>query len=147
MAEFHSAFEAPILKSPAIPEDSRCDLRVNLLQEELNEFKEAIANKNLREVLDALADLQYVLSGAVLEFGMADIFEAANTKVHNSNMSKLCTPDQAERTKQKYEQQHGENSCYIKESVNGKYIVLRKSDNKVIKNIEYTPVDLSEFVK
>ena len=43
------------------------------LQEELNELKEAIAQNDLVEVADALADLQYVLSGAVHEFGMSSV--------------------------------------------------------------------------
>ncbi len=42
-------------------------------QEELNELKEAIAQNDLVEVADALADLQYVLSGAVHEFGMSSV--------------------------------------------------------------------------
>ena len=49
-------------------------LRVNLLREELKELEAAIADNDLVEVADALADLQYVLSGAVLEFGLGAKF-------------------------------------------------------------------------
>ena len=69
VAEFHRTFGAPILDTPQIPSKQRCELRVSLLQEELDELREAINNNDIVEVADALADLQYVLSGAVLEFG------------------------------------------------------------------------------
>ena len=65
VAEFHTTFKAPILEAPQIPSQERCNLRVELLQEELNELKQAIEDKNLVEIADALCDLQYVLSGAV----------------------------------------------------------------------------------
>ena len=69
VAAFHNLFGAPVLDSPQIPSEDRCALRVNLLQEELNELKEAIEANDLVEVADALADIQYVLSDAILEFG------------------------------------------------------------------------------
>ena len=74
VAEFHRTFNAPILDTPQIPSEERARLRVKLLQEELDELKEAIANNDLVEVADALCDLQYVLSGAVLEFGLGEKF-------------------------------------------------------------------------
>ena len=43
------------------------------------------------KVADALADLQYVLAGAVLEFGMGDRFASIFNEVQRSNMSKACT--------------------------------------------------------
>ena len=45
VADFHRTFNAPILLTPQIPSQQRCELRVSLLQEELNELKEAIENK------------------------------------------------------------------------------------------------------
>jgi predicted HAD superfamily Cof-like phosphohydrolase len=70
VSQFHQSFDAPILDTPQIPSSDRCKLRVSLLQEELNEFSEAISNGDLVEAADALADMQYVLAGAVLEFGL-----------------------------------------------------------------------------
>ena len=70
VAEFHKTFNAPILDTPQIPSKERCELRISLLQEELNELKDAIADNNIIEVADALCDLQYVLSGAVLKCSM-----------------------------------------------------------------------------
>ena len=70
VAEFHKTFNAPILETPQIPSEQRCQLRVDLLQEELDELSQALKDKDLVEVADALCDIQYVLSGAVLEFGL-----------------------------------------------------------------------------
>lgn len=64
-------------------------LRLQLLQEELAELAEAMANGDLVECLDALADQQYVLDGAILALGMQNIFLDAFKEVHRSNMTKL----------------------------------------------------------
>ena len=88
VAEFHKTFNAPILDTPQIPSKERAALRVSLLQEELDELKKAIEDNDLVEVADALCDLQYVLSGAVLEFGLGEKFVELFNEVHRSNMSK-----------------------------------------------------------
>ena len=72
--DFHRLFRCPVLAAPAIPAPDRCALRVNLLREEVRELADAIRADDLVEVADALADIQYVLSGAVLEFGMGGPF-------------------------------------------------------------------------
>ena len=94
VAEFHKTFNAPILDTPQIPSKERCELRISLLQEELNELKDAIAGNNIVEVADALCDLQYVLSGAVLEFGLGEKFVELFNEVQRSNMSKACANQQ-----------------------------------------------------
>ena len=76
VAAFHSLFGAPVVDEPALPDAKRCALRVNLLQEELDEFKAAIEAGDVVEAADALADLQYVLAGAVHELGMGSRFKA-----------------------------------------------------------------------
>ena len=88
VGEFHKTFGAPILETPQIAPIERAKLRISLLQEEINELKEAIANNDLVEAFDAFLDIQYVLSGAILEFGMQDIFDEGFAEVHRSNMSK-----------------------------------------------------------
>ncbi len=75
VAAFHRLFKCPVLAAPSIPSAKRCALRVSLLVEELAELKAAIAAKDLVEIADALCDLQYVLSGAVLEFGLGALFQ------------------------------------------------------------------------
>ena len=75
VAEFHRTFRHPIEPRPLIPAEQRCRLRVALLAEELKELEKAIENQDIVEVADALCDLQYVLSGAVLEFGLGEHFK------------------------------------------------------------------------
>ena len=67
VAEFHRTFKHPVLDKPAIPSKDRCSLRVSLLSEEVAELQVAIENNDLIEIADALCDIQYVLSGAVLD--------------------------------------------------------------------------------
>ena len=146
VSEFHSVFELPIRDTPTIPAKDRCDLRVNLLQEELNELKQAIADNDLVEIADALADLQYVLSGAVLEFGMADRFKDLFDEVHRSNMSKTCqTMEEAEATQVHYLNNKETNSHIVSRC--GCYFVYRDEDKKVLKSVKYSPADLASIVK
>lgn len=143
--EFHKTFNAPVLETPKIPSKERCELRVNLLQEELNELKQAIEDNNLVEISDALADLQYVLSGAILEFGLKDKFDTLFNEVQRSNMSKACnTQQEAIETLLHYKQKDGTEGRY--EEVNGKYIVYRNSDNKVLKSVGYSPANLEDII-
>lgn len=145
VAEFHKTFNAPILDKPQIPDDSRCKLRVLLLQEELNELSEAIEKKDLIEIADALCDLQYVLSGAVLEFGIGDKFVELFNEVQRSNMSKACSSMQeALATLSHYKQKDGTEGYY--KEVNGKLIVYRNGDNKVLKSVNYSPADIKTII-
>lgn len=142
VSEFHKTFDAPILDSPQIPSDDRCQLRVSLLQEELNELKQAIDDKNIVEIADALCDIQYVLSGAILEFGLGDKFDSLFEEVQSSNMSKACSSIQeAIETMSHYKKKDGTESTY--KQVGDKWVVYRLSDNKVLKSINYKKVDLN----
>jgi predicted HAD superfamily Cof-like phosphohydrolase len=140
VAEFHRTFHAPILDSPQIPSNTRAQLRVSLLAEELDELREAIAEGDLVAVADALCDLQYVLSGAVLEFGLGDKFKALFDEVQRSNMSKAClTVAEAEDTVAQYTAKGV--ACHYIES-EGKFLVFRDADHKTLKSIHYSPADL-----
>jgi predicted HAD superfamily Cof-like phosphohydrolase len=146
VAQFHQTFGAPILAQPTSPAIERCNLRVSLLAEELDELKEAIAAKDLVEIADALCDLQYVLSGAVLEFGMGDKFVELFNEVQRSNMSKACSSlEEAEYTVKFYQDKDG-TEAEIKEE-NGVWKVYRTADNKVLKSINYSPADLISILK
>lgn len=145
VAEFHKTFNAPILDQPQIPSIERCELRVSLLQEELNELKDSIANHDLVEIADALCDLQYVLSGAVLEFGLGEKFPALFNEVHRSNMSKACNnQEEADETILHYKEK-GEDA-FSQQSGN-KINVHRSSDHKVLKNKYYSPADLKTIIE
>jgi len=145
VAEFHQTFKHPILPEPTIPDEKRCKLRVALLAEELKELEEAIANKDITEVADALCDLQYVLSGAVLEFGLAEKFAQLFDEVQRSNMSKACkTVEEAEDTVAHYQQKGVE--CFYEEA-DGHYLVYRNEDRKTLKSIYYSPANLKQIVE
>ena len=146
VAEFHKTFDAPILEKPQIPSEQRCELRVNLLQEELNELKQAIEDKDIVEIVDALCDLQYVLSGAVLEFGLGDKFVELFDEVQRSNMSKACNSIQeALETLSYYKQKDGTEGHY--KEINGKWVVYRNGDNKVLKSVNYSPTSLKKIIE
>ncbi|WP_337044154.1 nucleoside triphosphate pyrophosphohydrolase family protein [Emticicia sp. 17c] len=144
VADFHRTFQHPILETPQIPSEQRCNLRVALIAEELKELEEAIENKDIVAVADALADIQYVLSGAVLEFGLGEKFRALFDEVQRSNMSKACkTIEEAEATMQHYAAKGTES--YYKE-IEGMFLVYRKGDDKTLKNINYSPANLEEIL-
>ena len=141
VAEFHQTFKHPILPFPQIPSSERCALRVSLLAEELKELEEAIEDKDLVAIADALCDLQYVLSGAVLEFGLGLPFRALFDEVQRSNMSKACkTEAEAEATLAHYRAKGTD--CYYKKD-NDKFLVYRQSDDKTLKSVAYSPADLA----
>ncbi len=145
VAEFHRTFKHPILPEPAIPSETRCRLRVELLAEELKELQQAIADNDIVEIADALCDIQYVLSGAVLEFGLGKNFRELFDEVQRSNMSKTCkTVEEAEATMAFYKKEKGIDSYYEKSGE--VYLVYRKSDNKTLKSVKYSPADLKSIL-
>ncbi|MGA0558218.1 hypothetical protein ACO2Q8_16280 [Larkinella sp. VNQ87] len=140
VAEFHRTFHHPVLEQPQIPAETRCQLRVALLAEELKELEVAILEKDIVEVADALCDLQYVLAGAILEFGLGEKFKMLFDEVQRSNLSKAClTVEEAEATVTHYQAKGVE--CHYVES-DGKYLVYRTADNKTLKNVNYSPANL-----
>ena len=84
---FMTTFGQEVKKKASFSDDKTNNLRINLIEEELNEFKEAMSKKDLKEVADALTDILYVTYGAGHAFGinLDDCFE----EVQKSNMSKL----------------------------------------------------------
>jgi predicted HAD superfamily Cof-like phosphohydrolase len=146
VADFHRTFNAPVLETPQIPSEQRCQLRVALLQEELNELSQAIKDNNIVEIADALCDLQYVLSGAVLEFGLGEKFVELFNEVQRSNMSKACnSEEEALLTLEHYKQKDGTEGYY--KQVGEKWVTYRKIDDKVLKAIWYSPANLENIIK
>ena len=100
VGDFMEAFGQDVEVQPTWPDFSTRELRVDLIQEEVDELVEAIANKDMVEIADALTDILYVVYGAGHTFGI-DLDECF-TEVHASNMSKLGedgTPVKAENGK------------------------------------------------
>jgi len=142
VAEFHTTFKHPVLPQPVIPSKERCALRIALLAEELKELQEAVDNNDLVDVADALCDLQYVLSGAILEFGLGEKFKDLFDEVHRSNMSKACkTVEEANQTIAHYRKTAGTESYY--KEIEGLFLVYRLPDDKTLKSINYSPADLA----
>ena len=145
VSEFHRTFKHPILPEPTIPSEKRCRLRVSLLAEELKELGKAIQDRDMVEIADALCDIQYVLSGAVLEFGLANKFKALFDEVHRSNMSKSCASEkEALLTIDRYKQEH-DMDCHFEKS-DDHYLVYRTEDHKTIKSINYSPAGLKSIL-
>ena len=84
---FMKTFGQEVKNKPSFSTEKINQLRISLIQEEVDELKEAMANNDLLEVADALTDLLYVTYGAGHAFGI-DLDKCFN-EVQNSNMSKL----------------------------------------------------------
>ena len=100
VGDFMQAFGQDVETEPTWPDFSTRELRLELIREEYEELEEALENRDLVEVADALTDLLYVVYGAGHTFGLDldDCFD----EVHASNMSKLVedgTPIKAENGK------------------------------------------------
>ena len=113
---FMKTFGQDVKNEPSFSTDKINKLRVDLIKEELGELNEAMKNKDLLEVADALTDILYVTYGAGHAFGI-DLDKCFN-EVQNSNMSKLDS--------------------------NGKPIY--NNDGKVMKGPNYFKPDLKKFV-
>jgi len=146
VAKFHRLFKLPVLDNPTIPSKERVQLRLSLLEEELKELKRAIEDNDLVEVADAFADLQYVLSGAILEFGLGQKFKDIFDEVQRSNMSKTCkSMEEAIATREYYKKVRGVDS-YIEKS-GDEYLVYRKGDSKVLKSVKYSAPDIKSILE
>ena len=114
---FMQTFGQEVKSKPSFSTEKINELRYNLIKEELEELKQAIVNKDLLEVADALTDIIYVTYGAGHAFGID--LDSCFEEVQNSNMSKLGD--------------------------DGKPIY--NDSGKVMKGPNYYKPDLSKFVK
>ena len=114
---FMKTFGQEVKTKPSFSTDKINKLRIDLIKEELEELTEAMNNKDLLEVADALTDILYVTYGAGHAFGID--LDACFNEVQNSNMSKLGN--------------------------DGKPIY--NDQGKVMKGPNYYKPDLSKFIK
>ena len=84
---FMKTFKQEVKVSSSLGTEKINSLRISLISEELEELKQAISEKNLTEVADALTDILYVTYGAGHAFGID--LDKCFDEVQNSNMSKL----------------------------------------------------------
>ena len=80
-------FGQEVKNKAEFPNEKIKNLRISLIEEELSELKEAIKNKDIKEVADALTDILYVTYGAGHAFGID--LDKCFDEVQRSNMSKL----------------------------------------------------------
>ena len=114
---FMKTFNQDVKVSSSLSTDKINSLRISLINEELEELKQAISEKNLTEVADALTDILYVTYGAGHAFGID--LDKWFDEVQKSNMSKL--------------------------GIDGKPIF--NEFGKVMKGPDYFKPDLSKFIK
>ena len=113
---FMKTFGQEVKNKHSFSTDKINKLRLDLIKEELSELTDAMNNKDLLEVADALTDILYVTYGAGHAFGID--LDKCFDEVQNSNMSKL--------------------------DENGKPIY--NEHGKVMKGPNYFKPDLSKFV-
>lgn len=88
--DFHEAFGLHVSTTPsAVLPPGAAELRATLLQEELDEYREAAEAGDLEGIADALTDLAYVLFGTYASHGLQSVADELFAEVHRSNMSKL----------------------------------------------------------
>ena len=114
---FMSTFGQEVKEKAEFPDNETIALRLELIQEELNELREAVGNADIVEVADALTDILYVTYGAGHAFGID--LDKCFQEVQESNMSKL---------------DHNGDPIY-------------REDGKVMKGPNYFQPDLTSIVK
>lgn len=87
--EFHKKFNIPFSEKLQSIELTLAALRINLIEEEAREVKDAIYYEGAEQITKELCDLLYVTYGTIVTFGLQDKIEECFDEVHRSNMSKL----------------------------------------------------------
>jgi len=85
--KFMKTFGQIVKTKPQIPDDKTMRLRYDLIKEELDELEQAMKDKNLKEIADALTDILYVTYGAGFAYGVD--LDKCFKEVQRANMSKL----------------------------------------------------------
>jgi len=117
VGDFMEAFGQEVLYIPTMPDFNLSALRLDLIEEEVQELRDGLANKSMLEIADALTDILYVVYGAGHAFGI-DLDDCFH-EVHSSNMTKLGADGRP----------------------------LYREDGKVMKGPNYREPDLTKFVQ
>ncbi len=144
--EFNYTFGKLNNYEPTIPKKKEWQFVYDFILEELEEYREACERGDIVEVLDALCDIAYVsLGNGTMLHGLKDKIRDAYQEVQASNMSKSCkTKKEALLTVSQRSKEQGE-ACHFKKITEGRYIVYRTRDLKVMKSINYFKPDLAQF--
>ena len=143
---FNNTFNKLNNYEPTIPAKKEWQFVYDFILEELEEYREACENGDIVEVLDALCDIAYVsLGNGTMLHGLKNQIWPAYQEVQASNMSKACkTEEEAIRSVSKRTQEQGE-ACHFEKIDEGRYIVYRTRDKKVMKSINYFRPNLKQF--
>ena len=143
---FNYNFDKPNNYTPEIPDEKEWKFVYDFIQEELEEYREACERGDIVEVLDALCDIAYVSIGnGTMLHGLKDKIWPAYQEVQASNMSKACkTEEEAIQTVSQRTEEQGE-ACHFEKVAEGRYIVYRTRDKKVMKSINYFRPNLRQF--
>jgi predicted HAD superfamily Cof-like phosphohydrolase len=117
--EFHNKFGVENAHKPTLVDQEIGMLRFELMREENQEYLDAVTEKDLVGIADALGDQLYILCGTILKHGMQHIIEDVFEEIQASNMSKL--------------------------GADGKPIY--REDGKILKGENYFKPDISKFIK
>jgi predicted HAD superfamily Cof-like phosphohydrolase len=148
--EFNNAFGVKTNNTPQkdlFDTDKKLvEYRLSLVNEEVQELNEAVANKDFVETIDALTDILYVVYGFYTSIGIDA--DKAFELVHSSNMSKLCISEQeAKDTVDSYKTDSRYDSPEYRLSDDDKhYVVFNKSTSKILKSINYSPVSFDSIL-
>jgi predicted HAD superfamily Cof-like phosphohydrolase len=168
--EFMITFDQPVLNLDDEIAADRAKLRLNIILEELHELSIALKQEqhlrdqmlnilskplenysedketiDIEEVVDALADITYVVNGTILECGLGEVFDECFDEVHSSNMSK--TVNGIDILDKEITRLKKQNIDFAIKPVNSGYVIVRTKDNKVIKPSTYRPVDFRAILK
>lgn len=156
VTEFHKAFKHLVNTVPTVPPENVGVLRTSLIHEENSELHcslyitghhdESVYNPDMVAVLDALCDLQYVLSGAIISFGLQDVFPSAFMEVHRSNMSKGCKTEEEMNDTRNHYMKMGVATIAEYQEESKLWFVYRKEDKKLLKSIDYSPARLKQLL-
>ena len=116
VGDFMEAFGQEVLYIPTMPDFNLAALRLDLIEEEVQELRDGLGKKSMLEIADALTDILYVVYGAGHAFGI-DLDDCFN-EVHSSNMTKLGADGRP----------------------------LYRDDGKVMKGPNYREPDLTPFI-
>ena len=143
---FNDTFNKPNNYEPIIPAKKEWQFVYDFILEELEEYRVACENGDIVEVLDALCDITYVsLGNGTMLHGLKDKIWPAYQEVQASNMSKACTTEEeAIQAVSQRSTEQGE-ACHFEKVKEGRYIVYRSRDRKVMKSTKYFRPDLHQF--
>jgi predicted HAD superfamily Cof-like phosphohydrolase len=147
---WRETFGLPNRKTPQVTNLDEADLAYRLIAEEADELRCALYPEgnefeyepNLAEIADAIGDLYFVVTQAAMIHGLDP--EMLIDRVYKSNMSKLChTEQEAVNSVKAYTDK--EISTYYTQLPDGKFIIKRTVDNKVLKGINFFEPDWSDL--